>query len=122
MPPETIKSRTESASLLALSPISKMHPDIILHALPPSAKMRLVETQARWNDPSELFLPLWLTYLVQTSQANAIPTLENRLTDYPEDIWTLRSLLDTVSPERREELCEIINSDSESFPEDPDKA
>jgi tetratricopeptide (TPR) repeat protein len=81
-----------------------------------------VETQARWNDPEELFLPLWLSYLTQLARPSALEILDERLDDYPEDIWTLRTMLTTFPPDRRHELCDSLTEDALSFPDDPNKA
>jgi hypothetical protein len=122
MPPDKIRIRTESASILTLNPLARVHPELMLQSLPQDSWRTMVEAQARWNDPGDLFLPLWLTYLTQLSHQNALEVLEDRLGDYPEDIWTIRALLATYPPDRRAELCGALTEDSLSFPDDPDKA
>ncbi|MDR2198996.1 MAG: hypothetical protein LBR53_06030 [Deltaproteobacteria bacterium] len=122
MPPERVRAKSGSASLLALNPVSQAHPEIMLQDLSDSVKDRIVEAQARWNEPSELFLPLWLSYLAQRAPENALELLEDRMDDYPEDIWTIRTLLNVYPPDRRGALCDSLTEDALNFPEDADKA
>ncbi|MDR2339002.1 MAG: hypothetical protein LBF40_02555 [Deltaproteobacteria bacterium] len=122
MPPGRIKTKEGTAQVLTVNPLYRVHPELMLQALPQGARAGLIETHSRWNDPSELFLPLWLTYLVQTAQQNALDILEDRLADYPEDVWTLRALLRALPEDRKADLCVQLTEDSASFPDDPNKA
>jgi tetratricopeptide (TPR) repeat protein len=121
MPPETVRSKSGSESILTLTPV-RMHPELMLRDLPKGERDQIVEAQARWNDPSEQYLPLWLNYLTLTAQERALEILEDRLADYPGDVFAIRALMDSCPRERRAELCEGVAADAESRPSDPSLA
>ncbi|MDR3155295.1 MAG: hypothetical protein LBW85_13755 [Deltaproteobacteria bacterium] len=122
MPPGTLKLMGGSGTRLALNPLAGAHPELMLGLVSEDDKPRLIRVHARWEAPDQTFLPLWLALAAAQDPRGARGLLEERVSDRPGEVWSLRELLRLLPPEDRAPLCLKIGDDSRARPEDADLA
>jgi hypothetical protein len=124
-PPPSLKIKGPKESRLVLSALSRSHPDLVLELLPQeSLKARLIETQARFSDPEDIWTPSWLELLAGLDEGGsgqdggkALSILRQRTQALPQDIYTARALISIAPPEEREALCRKFSGLSLESPE-----
>ncbi|MDR2353734.1 MAG: hypothetical protein LBF22_11405 [Deltaproteobacteria bacterium] len=121
IPPERVKIQGETKDLLSLNPLFGVHPSLMLNLLQGEDKFPLIEAHARWNDPADLFLPVWLRLLVIEDPEIGLKILEQRWNSRPSDIWTILELLFLYSPSQRADFCYTLKNTLNLEPNEVDK-
>ena len=115
--PESVTTSSNSTSKDVLAALSDMNPGNIISAMPENANAQdMIKSHVLW-DPSDAPNTFqWINYAQGLEEGKAL--LQKRLASHPNEINTLRALMDLGDETLKNEICEKYNGLSTANPSD----